>query len=371
VHGATARLRPGTEFLSSNCILNQFLAKCKRMAKIIQKVVVLGTGGTIAGTAASSADHTGYTAAQIGVQQLLGGITGLSEALQGAELVAEQVAQIDSKNMDFATMALLTQRCAHWLGQGNVAGIVITHGTDTLEETAWFLHLALPAALLAAKPVVLTCAMRPATSSEADGPRNVCDAVRVALHLEARGVLCACAGDVHSAQRVQKVHTHALNAFSSGDAGPVAVVQGAQVRLIPPTGLNLLPNRPLVPVALTQAAIENIATRLTAIQTWPRVEIVFNHAHSSGSIVRALLADPATAADPLRGIVVAGTGNGTMSAALQAALQTAQSQGVQVLRASRCAWGGVSATAHDVFPCTELSAVKARVQMVLQLALAA
>jgi L-asparaginase len=345
------------------------------MAKIIQKVVVLGTGGTIAGTAASSADHTGYTAAQIGVQQLLGGITGLPEALQGAEPVAEQVAQIDSKDMDFATMARLTQRCAHWLGQGDVAGIVITHGTDTLEETAWFLHLALHATLTAAltdtKPVVLTCAMRPATSSEADGPRNVCDAVRVALHHEARGVLSVCAGDVHSAQQVQKVHTHALNAFSSGDAGPVAVVRGAQVLFHASSASNLLPNRPVVPVAWTQAATENIATRLSTMQTWPRVEIVLNHAHASGSIVRALLADAANAADPLRGIVVAGTGNGTMSAALQAALQTAQSQGVQVLRASRCAWGGVSATAHDVFPCTELSAVKVRVQMVLQLALAA
>jgi L-asparaginase len=199
----------------------------------------------------------------------------------------------------------------------------------------------------------------------------VCDAVRVALHPEARGVLSVCAGDVHSAQQVQKVHTHALNAFSSGDAGPVAQVQGGQVLFKAPSTSNLQLNRSIVPVPWTRVATENIATRLSTMQTWPRVEIVLNHAHSSGSIVRALLADPANAADPLRGIVVAGTGNGTMSAALQAALQTAQSQGVQVLRASRCAWGGVSATANDVFPCTELSAVKARVQMVLQLALTA
>jgi L-asparaginase len=98
---------------------------------------------------------------------------------------------------------------------------------------------------------------------------------------------------------------------------------------------------------------------------------VLNHSQASGSAVRALLADPANATDPLRGIVVAGTGNGTLSTPLQAALQSAQGQGVQVLRASRCAWGGVSATAQDVFACTELSAVKARVQLVLQLALAA
>ena len=341
------------------------------MAKIYQKIIVLGTGGTIAGTAASSADHTGYTAAQIGVQQLLQGITGLAEALQGAQLVTEQVAQIDSKDMDFATLTRLAQRCAHWLAQGDVAGIVITHGTDTLEESAWFLHLALPAALLAAKPVVLTCAMRPATSSEADGPRNVCDAVRVALHPQARGVLCVCAGDVHSAQQVQKVHTHALNAFSSGTAGPVAQVMGAQWQFNPGSAENKQLNMPVAQLNRAQAATENIADRLAKTHTWPRVEIVLNHTQASGAIVRALLADTVHATDPLRGIVVAGTGNGTLSTGLQAALMQASSEGVQVLRASRCAWGGVSATAQDVFACTELPAVKARVQMVLQLALAA
>ncbi len=343
------------------------------MAKIIQKVVVLGTGGTIAGTAASSADHTGYTAAQIGVQQLLGGINGLSDALHGAELLAEQVAQIDSKDMDFATLARLALRCAHWLGQGDVAGVVITHGTDTLEETAWFLHCVMPLITpptSLSKPVVLTCAMRPATSSEADGPRNVCDAVRVALHPQARGVLCVCAGDVHSAQQVQKVHTHALNAFSSGDAGPVAVVQDSQVVFASRSSINFQSNTLVAQLNIAQAATENIANRLIAVQNWPRVEIVLNHSHASGSIVHALLSEPANAASPLCGIVVAGTGNGTLSAPLQAALQSAQSQGVQVLRASRCAWGGVSATAHDVFACTELSAVKARVQMVLHMVMA-
>jgi L-asparaginase len=334
------------------------------MHKNVQKIVVLGTGGTIAGTAASASDHTGYTAAQIRVAQLLGGIAGLAEAAQGRELAAEQVAQIDSKDMDFATMARLAQRCTHWLAQADVQGIVITHGTDTLEETAWFLQLTLPAELLAVKSVVLTCAMRPATSSEADGPRNVCDALRVALDSQARGVLCVCAGDVHTAAKVQKVHTHALNAFSSGDAGPVARVSQAQVvwqgskstfykGKVPPAQWNI-----------AQAAINSVVHDMP----WPRVEIVQNYAGASGAVVRALLQ---SAGQPVRGIVAAGTGNGTLASDLQAALQEAQSQGVQVLRASRCAWGGVSATANDVLPCTALSAVKARVSMMLQLALAA
>jgi L-asparaginase len=334
------------------------------MHKNVQKIVVLGTGGTIAGTAASASDHTGYTAAQIGVAQLLGGIAGLAEALQGRELQVEQVAQIDSKDMDFATMARLAQRCAHWLAQPEVEGVVVTHGTDTLEETAWFLHLTLPAELLATKSVVLTCAMRPATSSEADGPRNLCDAVRVALDSQARGVLCVCAGDVHTAAKVQKVHTHALNAFSSGDAGPVARVSQAQVVWQSAKGTFYKGKVPQAQWNIAQAAINSVVRDMP----WPRVEIVQNYAGVSGAVVRALLR---SAGQPVRGIVAAGTGNGTLASDLHAALLEAQSQGVQVLRASRCAWGGVSATANDVLPCTALSAVKARVSMVLQLALAA
>jgi L-asparaginase len=338
------------------------------MQQINKKIVILGTGGTIAGTASSSADHTGYTAAQIGVAQLVEGIAGLPEALQGCELVVEQVAQIDSKDMDFATMARLAQRCRYFLAQTNISAVLITHGTDTLEETAWFLQCTVPPELVAAKPLVLTCAMRPATSSESDGPRNVCDAVRVALDSQASGVLCVCAGDVHTAQYVQKVHSHALNAFSSGDAGPVAQLQGHAVVWQPNQAQFLMPNRPLAQVNIAGAAINNIVNDLQKIDSWPRVELLQNHAQAGGHIVHALLAGVADPKHPLRGIVVAGTGNGTLSTGLQSALLAAQSQGVRVLRASRCAWGGVSATAQDVLPCTELSAVKARVQMVLQLA---
>jgi L-asparaginase len=338
------------------------------MQQIDKKIVILGTGGTIAGTAASSADHTGYTAAQIGVAQLLEGIAGLQDALQGCKLVAEQVAQIDSKDMDFATMARLSQRCGHFLAQDDVHAVVITHGTDTLEETAWFLHCTVPPTLLAAKPIVITCAMRPATSSESDGPGNVRDAVHVALDSQSMGVLCVCAGDVHTALQVQKVHSHALNAFSSGDAGPVARVHDMAVTWQPSRSENLVPNRPLDQWIIAQPATKSIVNDICQVADWPRVELLHNHAGASGHMVHTLLAGTADPAAPLRGIVVAGTGNGTLSTGLQTALLVAQSQGVVVLRASRCAWGGVSTTAQDVFQCTELSAVKARVQLVLQLA---
>ncbi len=337
------------------------------MQQISRKVVILGTGGTIAGTAANSADHTGYTAAQIGVAQLVEGIVGLPEALQGCALEHEQVAQIDSKDMDFDTMARLAQRCGYFLAQSEVSAVVITHGTDTLEETAWFLQCTVPAQLLATKPIVLTCAMRPATSSESDGPRNVCDAVRVALDGQSSGVLCVCAGDVHTALQVQKVHSHALNAFSSGDAGPRAQIQAAQVHWRLGKASSSISNWPVSQWNIAGEAINNVVNNLLEIDLWPRVELLQNHAQASGHIVHALLASSVDPHSPLKGIVVAGTGNGTLSADLQSALLAAHSRGVRVLRASRCAWGGVSATAHDVLPCTALSAVKARVQMVLEL----
>src|SRR4051812_44914182 len=112
------------------------------------EIVVLGTGGTIAGRAASAADNVGYRAGEVPVDELLRGLA----VPGGLRVHAEQVAQIDSKDMDFAVWATLAGRCAHWLAQEEVAGIVVTHGTDTIEETAFFLHCL----LAPAKPVVLT-----------------------------------------------------------------------------------------------------------------------------------------------------------------------------------------------------------------------
>jgi L-asparaginase len=329
-----------------------------------QQIIVLGTGGTIAGIAASSSDHTGYTAAQIGIAALLDAVPGLQEALGEKELLSEQVAQLDSKNMDFVTMQRLAQRCAHHLAQPDVEGVVITHGTDTLEETAYFLHRVMPHELQA-KPIVLTCAMRPATSSEADGPRNIRDAVIVALDASASGVLAVCAGDVHHAMFVQKIHTYALNAFSSGDTasgepGVMAQVNGLQVLWRPVSEVFSKEKWPLAGMEPAQSAIDLIVNEPMA---WPRVEIVLNHAQASGSVVRALLA-ASKEEDPLRGIVVGGTGNGTVSDALRTALTEAQSSGVEVVTTSRCTWRGVRGGIHD---SSSLSAVKARIELVLKL----
>ncbi len=331
------------------------------------ELIVLGTGGTIAGTAASSTDHTGYTAAQISVATLLQGVPGLHKALDGQTLVSEQVAQVDSKDMDFATMLRIAQRAIYFLAQQQVRGIVITHGTDTLEETAYFLHLMIPPELQT-KPIVLTCAMRPATSQEADGPRNLTDAVTLALDTKARGVLAVCAGDGHHAVFVQKMHSYALNAFSSGDValgepGCMAKVEDAQVRWSSHAEQIFEENRPVAHIEYKQLAIEMIVNKSSISVHWPRVELILNHSHATGSIVNALL-HASTPDDPLRAIVVAATGNGTISDALQSALICAQSKGIDILLSSRCAWGGVRGRSGMFTSETQLSAVKARIAWV-------
>jgi L-asparaginase len=312
-----------------------------------KKIVILGTGGTIAGTAAQAGDNLGYTAAQVGIQQLVAALPAPAD--DGCELFSEQVAQVDSKDMDFGIWRALAERVAHWLAQDEVRGIVITHGTDTLEETAFFLQQVLDPA----KPVVLTCAMRPATALAPDGPQNMLDAVAVASQAGARGVVAVCAGVIHSAVDVQKVHTYRLDPYSSGDAGPLGFVEEGRLRL--------LRNWPSMPVGHAQAAIKTIAS-LADGRGWPRVDIVLNYAGADGRAVRALVADG------VQGLVVAGTGNGTVHHALEAALLEAQSGGVRVVRATRCLDGRVLPHAGDVLADAQgLSPVKARVALMLAL----
>ncbi|MBU6438475.1 MAG: asparaginase, partial [Betaproteobacteria bacterium] len=163
-------------------------------------IVVLGTGGTIAGVAPLGASDAAYTAGVLSVDALVRAAPGLGEL---AQLHTEQVVNLDSKDMTDAVWCALAARVHHWLARDDVAGCVVTHGTDTLEETAYFLHLV----HRSPKPCVMTAAMRPATSAQADGPRNLLDAVRVAASAAAagRGVLCVLHGRIHAAREVRKL----------------------------------------------------------------------------------------------------------------------------------------------------------------------
>jgi L-asparaginase len=311
-----------------------------------RQVAILGTGGTIAGLSGSASDNIGYTAAQVGVEQLASAIASLTD---GGPVLTEQVAQVDSKDMSFGVWARLVNRVEHYLAREDVQGIVITHGTDTIEETAFFLQ----AMVQSGKPVVLTCAMRPANAVAPDGPQNVLDALAVARHPGASGVTVVCAGTIHSAIDVQKVHTYQLDAFSSEDAGPIGFIEEGALRLVR--------NWPLAQVIPAPAAIKYIASPAGSCE-WPRVEIVMNYANASGAIVQALVAQG------VKGLVVACTGNGTMHHELETALLQAQSSGVRVVRATRCLKGRVLPKPGDLLPDSlGLSPVKARVALMLEL----
>ena len=314
-------------------------------ADMERKIVVLGTGGTIAGTSSVAGANVGYTAGQIGVQQLLAAVPGLAQAA-GGMLVAEQIAQIDSKDMDFAVWTRLAQRCAAHLADPAVAGVVITHGTDTLEETAWLLHSLLDAG----KPVVLTCAMRPATALAPDGPQNLLDAVALAAVPSACGVLMVAAGVIHGAREVSKVHPLRLDAFASGDAGPLGWMDAGQVRWA--HGCAPQPATPAHAALLPGLGAE----------PWPRVEIIMSHAGADGALVDWLVDKG------VQGIVVAATGNGTLHQALEAALVRAVAAGVAVRVASRCAEGRMLDIRNAPWrDAGGLSPVKARISLMLEL----
>ena len=307
-------------------------------------LVVLGTGGTIAGSAASADDNVGYRAATLSVAAL---VTSLALP-DGVTVESEQVAQLDSKDMDFATWRALAVRVAFHLARPEVAAIVVTHGTDTLEETAYFLQRV----LAPAKPVVFTAAMRPATSRLSDGPQNLADAVTAATSFGAQGVVVVVAGSVHSALDVRKVHPYRLAAFGSGDAGPLAHVEEGRLRAVrawprseaAAFGVERLPNDPA---------------------TWPWVAIVTSGAGADQRAVRSLV-DAGCA-----GIVVAATGNGRVHGALEAPLREAMTRGCAVLRSTRCIDGTVidaaASSGTDIPSAGALTPQQARVELIVRL----
>lgn len=321
--------------------------------KLVHKLVLLGTGGTISGRSVDPADNIAYQAGQLGIEDLL---ATLPQRIRSAfEFVSEQIAQVDSKDMSFAIWRRLAARCIHHLSQADVCGLVITHGTDTLEETAYFLHRVLAGAGALCKPVVLTGAMRPASSMSPDGPQNLLDALLVASAPSAVGVLVVMAGKLYVGAEVQKVHCYRLDAFDATDAGPLGYVEEGAVRLVRPW---------------PQSGAESttgFGAYADAMQ-WPRVEVVMNHAGASGFAVDALIAHGQMSKEPLSGLVVAGTGNGTLHHELEAALLRATQRGISVVRSTRCPQGRVLTTGGESLPDSAgLSPVKARIALMLRL----
>jgi L-asparaginase len=318
-------------------------------ASTLPRVAVLATGGTIAGAAPDATNTSGYQAGVVGVGQLLAAVPSLATV---ANVQAEQVASVDSKDMTLALWTTLAQRVNDLLRSDTVDGIVITHGTDTLEETAYLLHLTVKSD----KPVVLTAAMRPSSALSADGPLNLLNAVTVAGNAQAKGqgVLVAFNNRIHSARDVVKTSTYAVDAFQSPEIGALGWVQDGRVefqrRVVRPH------------TTATPFSIDSIGAG------WPVVEIIASYAGASRIAVDALVAAG------VRGIVVAGTGNGSIHASVQTALADAAAKGVAIVRSSRVGSGHVmrnGAASDDALGFVTAGALnpyKARVLLMLALA---
>jgi L-asparaginase len=301
-------------------------------------VVVLGTGGTIAGTSSTGQDRD-YQAAQLSVSQLVAAVPELA----AHRLEAHQVAQVDSKDMGWSVWRPLLRACLQAMARPEVTGLVITHGTDTLEETALLLHLLLPPG----KPVVLTAAMRPATSDQADGPGNLLQAVRavqVAADQGLHGVVVAMAGRLWPAMVVRKAHAWHVDAFDGGGAEPLSG-------------------------KVWPSAMGWCTQQVLARDELPWVMLLTGHADADSRVVSAL----ATLPQPPQGWVLACTGHGTVHQALGAALRVVVvDTGVLIWRSTRAARGGVTpkdqAESPEDWPVTgALTPAQARLLMALGL----
>ena len=277
-------------------------------------IVVLATGGTIAG-AASTNVQAGYSSGQLGVDQL---INAVPEAKKIAKLRGEQISNIGSQDMNDEVWLKLANRVNALVAQADVAGVVITHGTDTIEETAYFLNLVVKSR----KPVVLTAAMRPATALSADGPLNFFNAVAVAADKNAagRGVLVVVNDWIHDAESLTKTSTTAVQTFMSPLEGLIGTVAYGK------------PEFYRGPIGKNTATSEFSLQGVTAL---PRVDIIMAHENMDGALINAAVAAGA------KGIVIAGVGNGNLTKPAVDALAAVAKKGVICVRASRVVTGRV------------------------------
>ena len=310
------------------------------------KVVIVATGGTIAGSA-ESATAAGYSSGAVGVDILIQAVPQLKDV---AEVKGEQVASIGSQDMNDEVWLKLANSVNKLLADPTVDGVAVTHGTDTLEETSYFLDLVVKSD----KPVVMTGSMRPSTAMSADGPLNIFNAVSIAADKTARGrgVLVAIDDDVHAAHDLIKTHTTDVATFSSGEAGLVgAVLFGKTIWYRTPTQVH------------TTKSEMSIA----GAKSLPRVDIIYAHANMSPDIITSAVQNGA------KGLVIAGVGDGNMTAPALEAAKAAAAKGVVVVRSSRVN-GGIIRRNIEVnddqlgtVASMELNPSKARV--LLQLAL--
>lgn len=324
-------------------------------------VYIIATGGTIAGQAASASATVGYKAGELTVGQLIASVPGLERL---ADLSGEQLCNIDSKDMQESIWLQLAKRANEIAVRSDVDGIVITHGTDTLEETAYFLQLTMHTE----KPTVLTGAMRPASAISADGPMNLWQAVRTAAdeNAEGRGVLVVMNGQIDAAKNVVKTNANTLQTFRSVNSGPEGVIVGEKIfwqrknyffeeKNFPavrenkiaqaPENFSLKQNSDSLNKNFSSKNLCDIANKNFCLATkcffsteniscLPDVKIIYGYVGGDDQLFfNAALQNGA------KGIVYAACGNGSVPEKLEGVLKKAASSGVPVVIASRCSEG--------------------------------
>jgi L-asparaginase len=283
----------------------------------MKNIVILATGGTIAGVSTSITDTANYQAAILPIEAITKDITGPLREI--AHISSEQIAQIDSAEMTHQIWLTLAERINVLLSSSEVDGVVVTHGTDTLEETAYFLNLVVKSN----KPVVVVGAMRPASALSSDGPMNLYNAIILAASREAsgKGVLVTLNNTINSSREVTKTNTSLQDSFKAPELGYIGyLIEGEPHFYRQPTRKHTF---------MSEFEIEGL-TEL------PAVEIIYGHVGNLG-----ILSQAAVAAG-VKGLVYAGLGNGNMSKMMKNTFLDIQGQGVIVVRSTRVSSGIVT-----------------------------
>ena len=311
-----------------------------------RNVVILATGGTIAGAAATGT-QAGYTSGAVNIDTMIAAVPGMTDL---ANIKGEQISNVGSQDMTFDIMLKLARRINELAKSPGVDGFVITHGTDTMEDTAFFLNLTVKTD----KPVVMVGSMRPSTAVSADGPLNLYNAVGVAADPKAagRGVLVVMNDWIQGAHSLTKTSTTAVQTFMSPLRGLVGTAN---------YGKNDYFTRPEWKHT-TQSEFD-----ITGVTTLPRVDIIYASADMSPDLIDC------AAANGAKGVVIAGVGNGNMNKASVTAAANAVKKGVVVVRSSRVVTGSVGRNVElndddlGFIASDELNPQKARILLTLAL----
>ena len=323
------------------------LSLCASSAWALPKIKILATGGTIAG-AQTSTTEAGYKSGTFSVDDLIKAVPTMTNI---AVLSGEQVANIGSQTMNHEVWLKLAKRVNEALA-GDTDGVVITHGTDTMEETGYFLSLVVKSD----KPVVLVGSMRPATAISADGPANLYNAVALAADPAARkrGPMVVLNDTIHYARETQKTHTTHLDTFKSPNRGVAGVLNTGRVYFYNPNNTRH--------TTRSEFSIEGLT-----VENLPYVEIVYSYANFGANTINDIVKRGA------KGIVLAGVGDGNTTDAALEALKQAATAGVVVARSSRVGSGIVDRNVEikddemGFITTLELNPQKARILLMLGL----